>query len=445
MNKLVLTALLAAPGLAAADVPSSSPAPASQKLTFETAIELALGQNPDVRSAKETVDSAEAKGAGQRANRWATLGVSSALDWYKDPYSIAFGSLGTFQLHGEFTTATSVQVQQPFTGLAYLQEMVDATEHQTASTRHDYDKTRLDTAYRTADAYIRVLQARASADVAHKSVDDIQSELDRAKQLRAADTYTDIDVLRFTSAKAAADQTAIRADSAIQSALGGLAVQLGLRDGAPIDLDDDLPPQPPALALSLDQSQRRAIEARPELASAQEQIDAADAQRKAAWDHYLPDIRGVAAWNHLTGSQPFAPGDEYYLGISIQWNVWNWGATQDAITDAKAQEQRAMTARNALLDQVKLDVRNRWLDAKTGFDSLAAAQTQEQTAEEALRLQKVRFDNAAATTTDVLDAQTDAARARLAFATARFDYYRALVALARAVGDLPSSSAGVKP
>jgi len=120
--------------------------------------------------------------------------------------------------------------------------------------------------------------------------------------------------------------------------------------------------------------------------------------------------------------------------------VWNWGATQDTYSSAKADNEHAITAAAGLLDQVKLDVRNRWLDAKTAYDSLAVAQTQQQTAEEALRLQKVRFDNAAATTTDVLDAQTDAARARLSFATARYDYYRALVGLARSVGDLPSTT-----
>jgi len=92
---------------------------------------------------------------------------------------------------------------------------------------------------------------------------------------------------------------------------------------------------------------------------------------------------------------------------------------------------------NGLVDQVKLDVRRRWLETKTQFDSLAVAEQQQQTAEEAYRLQKVKLDNAAATTTDVLDAEIDVARARLAFATARYDYYLALVGLARSVGDLP--------
>ena len=92
---------------------------------------------------------------------------------------------------------------------------------------------------------------------------------------------------------------------------------------------------------------------------------------------------------------------------------------------------------NGLVEQVKLDVRRRWLETKTQFDSLAVAEQQQQTAEEAYRLQKVKLDNAAATTTDVLDAETDVARARIGIATARYDYYLALVGLARSVGDLP--------
>ena len=49
----------------------------------------------------------------------------------------------------------------------------------------------------------------------------------------------------------------------------------------------------------------------------------------------------------------------------------------------------------------------------------------------------MKFENGAATTTDVLDSETEAARARLVFVVARYDYYLALVALARSVGNLP--------
>jgi outer membrane protein len=191
------------------------------------------------------------------------------------------------------------------------------------------------------------------------------------------------------------------------------------------------------MAMTLEQAQARALSARPELRSAHERIESAENLRIAAKEHYLPDIRAVAAWQHFTGVQPFEPEDEEYVGLTAQWNVWDWGATHDAVLEAERAKTKATLQSNALVDHVKLDVRTKWLAAKTQFDSLAVAEQQQTTAEEAYRLQKVKLDNAAATTTDVLDAQTDVVRARVAFATARFDYYLALVALARSVGDLP--------
>ena len=45
----------------------------------------------------------------------------------------------------------------------------------------------------------------------------------------------------------------------------------------------------------------------------------------------LPRHPRVAQWTHLTGVQPFEPEDEYFIGLTAQWNVWNWGATQDGV------------------------------------------------------------------------------------------------------------------
>jgi outer membrane protein TolC len=193
------------------------------------------------------------------------------------------------------------------------------------------------------------------------------------------------------------------------------------------------------MAMSLEQAQQRAISTRPELASSKERVAGAKSLDTAAKMTYLPDIRAVAAWNHFTGVQPFEPEDEEYVGLTANWNVWNWGSTQDQINQVKHQLNAARIADEALPDLIKSEVRERWLDAKVKYDSLAVAQTQQQTAEEAYRLQKVKLDNAAATTTDVIDAETDVARARLGLANARYDYFLALVELARNVGDLPNA------
>ncbi len=426
---LFVIPLVAVPALA-------QPPSQAQHLTFQTAIELALGQHPDLSVAREAIAGAEAHTDAIKARRLPTLGLNASGNLWREPYALEFGG-SSFVLHERETTATSVTLNQPLSGLGLLSKLIAGAEHETSVARHDYDRARLDIAYRTAESYIRVLEARARADVAHRSVADIQSGLDRAVQLRQAEAYTDIDVLRFKSAKAAADQGALRADTAIDATLAELTVQLGLHDGAPVELSDDLPATPPPPGLTLEQAQARALEARPELGAARDKIAIAETSRISAWSRYFPDIRAVGVWQHLTGVQPFQPENEEYVGLTLAWNLWDWGATHHAVVEAEHARSRAEITATTLGDQIRLDVRKHWLEAKTAYDSLASAQVQQQTAEEAYRLQKVRFDNAAATTTDVLDAETDVARARLTFAVARYDYYLALVGLSRSVGKLP--------
>jgi len=418
----VISSFVAAPALAD-----------NRTLTLKQAVELSLGDNPDIAVAREAVAVSDAETSRTKGRLFPLLHVEAA-----GKYSLPFGDQ-VFVLHQQTTSTTAVALTQPLTGLAYLSELVGAQEHSTNIARADYDRARLDTTYKTADAYLRVLEARAAAQVAHQSVDDIASELDRAEKLRKADTYTDVDVLRFKSAKAAADQAALRADNAKEAASASLVVQIGLPDGEALDVTDDLPTPAPAMSMTLEQAQQRAMTTRPELHAARERVRAAEDRRKVAKLGYFPDIRAGANWFHATGVQPFQPKDEEWLGLTLSWNVWDWGQVHQQIIEAEHKQTQAELDAGSLGNTVKLDVRKKWLDAKTGFDSLALASTQQQSAEEAYRLQQVRFQAGASTTTDVLDAQTDASRARLAVAFARYDYYLALVALARSVGDFPST------
>lgn len=411
-----------------------------RKLTLSGAIELALKQNPDIAVAEQDRAAADAHESNVKSKRLPSLGVVSSLNEYTKPYVLAFGSLGDFTLHKQETSFTNVTVTQPLTGFAYLSELVGAATHDTAAAAAEYDRARLDAAYSTADAYVRALEAHASAEVSARLVSDIDADLQNAQKLREADTLTNVDVLRLQSAKAAAEQTAVRTDTSSTSALARLAVTIGLHDGDVVDITDDLPPEPPALSMSLDQAINRAISARPELRAAHERIASSADVTTSKWEQYVPNINAVGTWQHTTGLEPFQPKNEEFIGLQVQWRVWDWGGIRDEYKEAKAHENAARISAESLADHVKLEVRTKWLDAQAGYKNLASAQTQLQSAEEAYRLQKVKFENGVATTTDVLDSESDAARARLQSALARYDYYLALIGLARAVGDIPSVS-----
>jgi len=161
-----------------------------RKLTLASAIELTMQKSPDLAQAQASVDAVKAKTEQSSRKMLPSLNVSAVGNYYTEPYVLAFGSLGNFTLHKQATSFTNVQLLQPLTGLAYLSELVGAGDHEEKAAAADYDRARLDAAYATATAYVKVLEARASADVAHRAVADIQSELEQAQKQRAADTAT---------------------------------------------------------------------------------------------------------------------------------------------------------------------------------------------------------------------------------------------------------------
>src|SRR5262249_15450098 len=143
----------------------------------------------------------------------------------------------------------------------------------------------------------------------------------------------------------------------------------------------------------------------------------------------------------ITGFGDFQPASSFYAGLTLSWNVWDWGARGDEVRAAEHRRTLVELHERRAGGDIRVEGRKRWRDAKGRHDNTAPAATQLRAAEEAARLQKVRFDAGAATVTDVLAAENEALQARLSATRARYDYWLGLVALARAMGDLPEARA----
>jgi outer membrane protein TolC len=105
--------------------------------------------------------------------------------------------------------------------------------------------------------------------------------------------------------------------------------------------------------------------------------------------------------------------------------------------EVRGKAAQARMAAERQRDFVGNDVRGKVRTANTAFKQLTVAQEGLATSEEAYRIQTARFQNGAATTLDVLDAELDVARSRLEVVNNRYGYAIALVELAHAIGEQP--------
>jgi outer membrane protein len=454
-------AFAAAGSIPPARAQAAAAAPGPETLRLRDALARALALGPEVRAAGEGVRAADTRVDAAGAQRYPRLRAEANVLYWDSPLELAFAAPAAMSggaapapmampapkllVRDQITSTITVSVAQPLSALVVLNRLVDLERNGAEAARADAGKARLDTAHRVAEAYVRLLQARAFADVARKSLAQVDAQLERAKIFECAGALGRVDVLRLQAAQASARQGVLRAEAAGEIARQGLALAMGAADAPPFDVVDDFPDPPPPVRGRAGDVAARAAEHRPELRALRERAAQAEAGRGVAVAQLFPNVLAVGTYQHAEGMGPFQPKNAWFVGATLQWDVWDWGKTWKGVKEAEARAAQARIGAEALRDQIAFDARRRLLEVTTAYESLDAARAAREAAEEAYRLQSVRFNEGAATTTDVIDAETEVTRARNGYAQARYDYFLAQAALARAVGELPAPAQGVAP
>ncbi|HVV84404.1 MAG TPA: TolC family protein [Kofleriaceae bacterium] len=439
--------LIAAALAASASVAIAEP----RTLTFPEAIQLAAGDSVAVDIGKEQVVAAQEKEKSTRAMRLPSLSAKGNLLYWNEP--IVFSQPCTdpdpmicpkpvvsLAVRDQVTATGEVDVAQPISGLIVIGRLIAGDRAGVDAARAELDVTRLDAGYKAAEAYLGALQAETLQETAEASVKQLEADLGKVRALRDAHVLADVDVLRLEAARDQAQDGVLQAQVSAETARRGLALLLDLPDGtdltlAPVDTT------PPDLGWTEDDAVAAARKQRPELRAAAARQTQAQVGVDAAKANYYPNVLAVGNYTHSEGQGFVALKDSAFVGVTLDWNLWDWGKREHDIAAAKAASRIATRSRQALDDQLAFDVRSKWLTASTRQKSLAVNASALKAAEEAYRLQTVKIEGGVATATDVIDAEAEVSRARAQATVARYQYLIAWMALVRAVGQLPSMPA----
>jgi len=336
----------------------------------------------------------------------------------------------------QITASVEVTVNQPITSAIVLGRLIDLDQAGVVASRAELDQHQLDLAYQTAEAYVGGLQAQTLRAIADTSVTQVEASLTRARVLVQGGVLGDVDLLRLEATRDRMRQQALEAEVAAESATRGLALLLGLPDGTDLELVD-LDAAAPELSWSEAQAVAAARRQRPEARVAAARAEQASLGIAVARAAYLPNVSAFATYSHNEGQGAFGAKDAGFVGVSLDWNLWDWGRRGVEVDQARSARRQADALQAFTADQIALDARLKWLRASTARKTLDVSASGLRAAEEAYRLQSVRFAQGAATTTDVIDAESEVARARAQATIARYQYVVAWMALARAVGESP--------
>ena len=417
-------------------------AAAAEPMTLAKCIDVALHGNPDITSANLEVEATTAQRKSARGAFGPRLHLDAGIQRWDKPLPFDLSSLSSLMqgmtipsmtIRNQWTWSVGATLAQPITSLWTIDEGyvlrkmgVDVAEIQRKSARRDV-------AFQVTEAYYRVLQAMRMAEVAQKSVENIDAQVKRAQAFFRAGTVGRNDVLRAELGLAAAKQRLIQANGGVVLARGQLARIMGLAPESPIDPADRITEAPVGPLMAASDAENRAVADRLEIKEIAKHIDQADAGVRLAKSKMLPQISAVANYTHSEG-QMMMPKDSWFIGGTASWDIWEGGGTYYGIDESKARLAQALSARRKAEDGIRLETRSAHVNATTAVQALTVARDAVEQAEENFRIEQRRYESGDNTSFDVLDAENQLTTARGQLQAATYDSLIAQSNLARAIG-----------
>jgi outer membrane protein len=428
----------------------------AESLTLDQCVTTALKSSADTAVADLEVEAAVSK----KKSAFGAYGPRLRLDagiqrWDKEMSAPLFGGLynectncqwainpatqkpslfDPLALRAQWTWSVGATIAQPIASLWTVREANELARLGIDVAEIKRKAAKRDVAYQVTEAYYRVLQAKRMADVAQKSVEQIEAQVQRARTFFERGAVARNDVLRAELGLAAAQQRLIAAKGGVILATGRLATLMGRSPDSPIDPVDIAGPPEAQPPIAASQAEEQAVISRIELKELATTINLAEGSVRLAKSKMMPQVNAVANYTRASSSLLALP-ESWFIGASASWDIWEGGSTYYGIEESKVRLAQALAAKRKAEDMIRLDARSAHVGVTTAMEALEVASSAVVSAEENFRMEQKRYESASNTSFDVLDAETQLTTARGMHQAAIYDYVIAQSNLARAMGE----------
>jgi outer membrane protein len=450
-SALPLTLLLLAAAPAGAQAPSVDPAPAAptapatppppaqapaRVLTLRQALQNAQRRQPQLRQAQASTLAANARVDQSFSSLLPQVSANAA-------YQRSFSSGASF---GTADPTSGIIRREGFNvGLSANQLIWDFgrttgrwhVAQQSAAAQKDTETQTLGNVLANVQtAYFNALAQQVLVKVALETLQNQQTHLDQVRAQVQVGTRPEIDLLQQQTLVANAKVQLIQAQGNAAATRAALNQAMGEEGTTDYAVQEEVvegvqgEQRPPEELVDV------AFQNRPDLSAAAHQLAAQEQQLSVTRSNFFPSFNASISANE-SGPNP----------ANLQWGVTgqvglSWSLFQGGLTLAQMREQRAnisgvQAQRDALRQQVRLEVERAQVQVTTSRESVSAADEALRNAQERLRLAEGRYRAGVGNIIELSDAQLSATNAAVQRVQAAYDLATARTELARALGQTP--------
>lgn len=182
-----------------------------------------------------------------------------------------------------------------------------------------------------------------------------------------------------------------------------------------------------------------AFENRDELKSLGYRVKAGGENVSAANAAWFPSVYLSGNYYYNNPNQRIMPqvdefNDTWDVGVSLKWDIWNWGKRSSQVEQAKQLLVQSEMVFELTKEAVQLDVYSNYLQLQSEIEMVELSRLTLEQAEENYRITKDKYNYQLATSTDLIDADVSKLNAQTNLTNALVDYVIAKVKLEKSLG-----------
>ncbi len=401
--------------------------------TLKHAVETALKANISLKISKEEANAALAVEKKQKTNFLPTFNATYKYEYIDEETtmdSIVTGSQEEYTLISKIT-------QPVFTGFSLLNQYKIAKLGLDAAKINEKLK-RLEIIFEAKKMFFSLLKAQKFLKISQDTVTQITAQKEVAKNFYEVGMTPLNDLLQAKVELANARQELISAQNNLEITKSNFNVLLRRPINESVELEDVL--SYTTFGHDIDYCFKMANKNRLELKIADLEIEIAEKEVKLAQKDYYPSINLEGSY-FKRGTEWDVDGGDYIYdpeGWSItavaSWDFWEWGRSIYEVKEKQSRLSQAQYQKTEILDNIRIEVKQAYLNTLESEKNITTVKKAIEQAKENFRINKERYKEQIATSTDVLDAQTLLSRTMTNYYKALYDFKIAKASIYKAIG-----------
>jgi outer membrane protein TolC len=410
------------------------------RLTLEESVEIGLKNSRLIKISESQVRSADSKVTEFTSQMLPRLGLSAGYTYMNlnDPTELGIGSVPIKVVNPFSAYGLQLSIQQPiFTGFQLSSSRsVAKYNHLAVSTDHlqNINNKALEIHF----TFWNLFKAEKSAKLIEENLASLKEHLQQTNEFLNNGLVTINDYLKLKVQVSNMELELIDAKNRTELARAAFNKSLGLKLAEQTSIATDLLVlQQPAAQYSDLLSE--ALINRQELTSLEYRIKAGEEQITAVNSDWWPKL--YASGNFFLynlNAQTFSIDNQklqlWFVGLSLNWDIWNWGNTSSKSDQAKQSVIQRKESLELLKEQIELEVYNNYLTLNSEKEKIKISKLTVESAEENYRMTKDKYQSQLATSNDLIDAEVELLDAKTKLAIAQADFQLAQARLELAIG-----------